>query len=104
MASIGAHTTHVVYMLSWANACHGGTPPEGSWEGTWAKNEFSEAEWTELVSEVEQRYRAFLQWFSENKDWTHEHGVISPVSLLPQVAYHLGAIRQLMGLRQLSDH
>jgi hypothetical protein len=98
LASIGAHTRHLVYMLTWGNACHGGERPEGDWNSTWSRDEFSAEEWDSMRAEVETRYRNYFAWFRDNTDWTHELGVISPLSMLPHVAYHLGAIRQLLAL------
>jgi hypothetical protein len=98
LASIGAHTRHLIYMLTWANACHGGARPEGNWESTWDRDSFSDEEWDAMRAEVEQRYRAYFAWFRDNSDWSHEIGVIAPLAMLPHAAYHLGAIRQLMAL------
>ena len=96
LASIGAHTRHIAFILHWGNACHGDVPPTGSWEDTWKQNEFSDQEWNDLRLEIDSRYRAYLNWFSQNSDWSHEVGVIAPIALLPHVAFHLGAIRQLI--------
>jgi len=96
LASIGAHVNHLIYALTWGNTCHGGNRPEGTWNDTWKQNAFAPKEWDRMRNEVTERYLSYLAWFSANTDWSHEEGVIAPLALLPHVAYHLGAIRQLM--------
>jgi len=98
LSSIGAHTKHLIFILAWGNHCHGEAQPDGNWEDTWKQTEFSDAEWDAMRYEVGERYRAYLAWFTNNTDWTHDVGVIAPLAMLPHVAFHLGAIRQLMAL------
>ncbi|HWD39471.1 MAG TPA: hypothetical protein VG944_11525 [Fimbriimonas sp.] len=97
-ASIGAHVRHLIFLMSLANTCHGEALPAGSWTDTWSRNEFSAEEWRAMQEELERRYLAFAEWFRTNENWVHEMGVIGPISTLPHVAFHLGAIRQLVAL------
>lgn len=94
--SIGAHARHLAYILNWGNTCHGEQAPTGSWEDTWLQTTFGDSEWEALKKDISDRYARFLEWYTSNTDWSHEEGVVGVLAMLPHVAFHLGAIRQLM--------
>ncbi|RYG31589.1 hypothetical protein EON81_22545 [bacterium] len=94
--SLAAHAYHVLYILRWANTWHGGPEPQGDWESSWAKQSASSQEWAELQNLIRTEYRRYLDWFAANKDWSPEQIRLSTLANLPHLAYHLGAMRQII--------
>jgi hypothetical protein len=96
-ASIAAHAYHIRYALRGANAYLGGPPQEGDWESSWAKQTATEPEWDELKRDIYHQYSFFVDYFSkESVDFPDEGTVIGFTAQLPHMAFHLGAIRQIM--------
>lgn len=100
-ASIAAHTFHIRYALRGANAYLGGPEQEGDWESTWAKQEVSEEEWADLKADVRHQYEFFVKFFEANPSIEQEDHAIGFLAQLPHMAFHLGAIRQIMKIVQL---
>lgn len=95
--SIAAHVNHIRYALQLANSENaGGTKPEGDWESSWDVQQMNETEWAQADQDVRREYEIFMKWLRINPDWHDEETNIYSLSLLPHMAYHLGAIRQLM--------
>lgn len=95
-SSIAAHTYHLLFAMRGANMCQGRPAPEGTWESSWDKQTVTEAEWSDLKAKLRAEYESYLAWFSANEDWTHPDAHLNTLTPLPHVAYHLGAIRQIM--------
>ncbi|RYG48528.1 hypothetical protein EON79_04195 [bacterium] len=94
--SLAAHAYHVLYLLTWANNWHGGPEPEGDWEASWTKQKATPHEWASLREKIRTQYESFIAWFSTNQDWSPEQIRLSTLANLPHVAYHLGAMRQII--------
>lgn len=95
-STIAAHMYHIKFILELANAEAQGTEVEGDWEGSWKKQTVTEEEWGVLHIEVRRLYRSLLEAM-ENPPAVEERGAMNGfLALLPHVAYHLGAVRQLM--------
>jgi len=97
-ASIAAHANHILYILRCANTQQGHPDPEGTWEDTWKVQEVSDSDWASLTERVRGEYESYLSWFAANQDWTGQTAFFEGLVPLPHVAYHLGAIRQLLKL------
>ena len=95
-ASIAAHTFHIRYALRGANAYLGGPAQEGDWESSWAKQEVSEEEWMELKNDVRYQYDYFLNYFETKPDINEPDHAVGFLAQLPHMAFHLGAIRQIL--------
>jgi hypothetical protein len=96
--SIAAHAYHILYSLSVCNAYIGGPPIEGNWETSWAKQSVSEEEWAQLAKDIRAEFEFYVNWF-ETQFPDREVApadLTGPIGILPHMAYHLGAIRQLM--------
>ncbi len=96
--SIAAHAYHILYLLRVANYNQGFPAPEGSWNDSWKNQEATAEEWNDLVEEIRLNYERVLQFLSGNQDWSNDETVIGALAVLPHVAFHLGAIRQLLRL------
>ena len=94
--SIAAHTYHIRFALRGANCDIRGEKSEGTWESSWDKQSVSDKEWRDLVASVREEYQFFLGTLSNNPEIPEGDAVIGSLAMLPHMAYHLGAIRQLM--------
>lgn len=96
--TIFAHLNHVRYAL-WLSHCYiKGQTPASDWEGSWAKQDCSEDEWEELAQDVRSEYEGVVGFFDQRPAWPQQDWLLGAMALLPHMAYHLGAIRQLMKL------
>jgi hypothetical protein len=97
-SSIAAHANHVLYMLRGAATALGGPAPEGTWESTWSVQSVNEREWNEIRRAIREQVRGLLPWYESGAPWGEDSELtIGALALLPHLAYHLGAIRQLLG-------
>jgi len=94
--SIAAHANHILFILRSANTTQGRPEPEGDWEGTWKIHGVTDSEWAGLTERIRGEYETYLAWFEKNEDWGGEFSYVEGLVPLPHVAYHLGAIRQLL--------
>lgn len=95
-SSIAAHAYHLLYAMRWANTAQGGERPEGSWEDSWRKQDATPEEWAALKAALREEVERFVPWLETNEDWSFDEAYLATLAVLPHVAYHLGAIRQLM--------
>jgi hypothetical protein len=95
-SSIAGHAFHILYTLQLENTIHGGAKPEGTWSDSWKIQSVTEPEWADLKDHIKAEYRSFLAWFEANSDWSREDVKTSALSCLPHMAFHLGAIRQIL--------
>jgi hypothetical protein len=94
--SIAAHTYHIRFALRGANCDIRGEENEGTWESSWDNQTVTREEWRDLVSSVRDEYAFLLGIMSNRPESPEGDGVIGSLAMLPHMAYHLGAIRQLM--------
>ncbi len=95
-SSIAAHAYHILYAMRWANSWHGGPEPEGSWNDSWKKQDVTSQEWEELKAEVKRQYEEYAAWYNANENWSKEDIVVGSLAIVPHMAFHLGAIQQLV--------
>lgn len=95
-ATIAAHAYHVLYALRLSNSEYGRPKPEGTWEDSWSKQTVTEEEWTELIGAIHDEYLFLLIWFENVDEWENEESVMEALSPLPHMAFHLGAMRQIL--------
>lgn len=95
--SIGAHLNHVRYFLFLFNAdVNADKDVVADWEGSWAKQTFTDEEWQQLAIDLKAEYQKALSSLESIEEWPGEDGVIGGLVNLPHAAYHLGAVRALM--------
>lgn len=98
LQSIAAHVVHCLFVLRLANAMFGRPSPEGTWEGTWSKQEVTAEEWQMLKSEFEFEAQLLMKNTDSDADWSQAEFATGTLVALPHLAFHLGAIRQLIHL------
>ena len=95
-STIAAHGYHILYALRGANAYYGRPKPEGTWDDSWSKETATDQEWSDLMAAIQDEYLFLLVWFETADDWSDEQTVIGGLAQLPHMAFHLGALRQLL--------
>jgi len=98
--SIASHAGHLRYALSLANRAAKGENPyaDANWPGSWTPREVSEAEWKTLVSSLRAEYAAFREAIEKGELWDNEDMLTGTLGQICHGAWHLGAIRQALGL------
>jgi hypothetical protein len=99
-SSIAGHAYHILYALQLGNSYIGGPKIEGTWESSWAKQEVTDEEWAQLAIDISAAYDFYVNWFETSfpDREVAPKMFAGPLGILPHMAYHLGAIRQLMKL------
>lgn len=94
--TIAAHVNHIRFALQLAHHADGGPKPEGTWESSWDVQTMTPEEWAQAAKEIKAEYDFILNWLATNQDWSNQETFTYAMSLTPHMAYHLGAIRQIM--------
>src|SRR5687768_11656128 len=96
-SSVAAHVHHLRYGFELLNRWARGENPfaDANWGASWRMQEVTDDEWRELIATLEREARAWMSALSLRQDWdsTKVSGAMSSVAHL---AYHLGAIRQVI--------
>lgn len=93
--TIVAHAEHMRFHLAGMNAFLRGENPKLDWAASWKITEYDEAGWQKLQHNLKSEYQTFRNFFEQNAEWD-ARAVSGAIGLLAHVAYHLGAVRQLM--------
>lgn len=100
---IVAHANHVLYGWELMNRALGGDErafADADWNTAWRLERVSEAEWTELLTRMEQTAQQVLAIAPRHSPWD-EVSLTGVFASAAHTAYHLGAIRQM--LRELAE-
>lgn len=99
-ASVAAHAGHVAYALSLANRALRGESVHASadWKSSWSRRTVDEAGWNALLAELRTEYTALLAAIDAGLPWIDPMNMTGIFGQLAHGAWHLGAIRQLLGL------
>jgi hypothetical protein len=96
-SSVAAHVQHLRYGFELLNRWARGENPfaEATYAKSWGQQQVSDEEWRDLRAALDREARAWMSAVSERQDWDSMmlSGAMSSVAHL---AYHLGAIRQLV--------
>ena len=94
-STIAGHAAHLRFSLEVARRFLGGDRGPFDWKQSWAVGSVDEAAWAELRSGLRQEYDAFRRALDEagELDWLLLSAMFGG---LAHVAYHLGAIRQMV--------
>jgi hypothetical protein len=96
-SSVAAHVHHLRYGFELLNRWARGENPfaDADYARSWRMQQVTDHDWRDLIASLEREARAWTSAVSERQDWdsTMVSGAMSSVAHL---AYHLGAIRQLV--------
>jgi hypothetical protein len=98
--TLASHVAHLLYSLSLANrSMKGENPyPEADWAKSWDTRAVGESDWKLLVSSLKKEYEDFRSALASGKAWADEESLTGSLGLIAHGAWHLGAIRQALGL------
>ena len=74
-----------------------GERPSMDWKQSWMVQTVTEPEWEKLLEELKLEYHNLQNNMPPNPDLSDKMFVTSGVALVAHAAYHLGAIRQMIG-------
>ncbi len=97
--TIASHVEHLRFALSLANRAARGENPykDANWARSWDLRAVSEAEWKALVAALRKEYEDFRSAL-EGWAWEDADSLTGAFGLIAHGAWHLGAIRQALGL------
>jgi uncharacterized damage-inducible protein DinB len=70
------------------------------WSEAWQQPPVSESEWQTLKNDLRHSYQVVHKTVSECDDWDDEERMGTALAMLVHSAYHLGEIRQALGIVQ----
>jgi len=99
-ATAASHVSHLRYALSLANRAMKGENPyrDADWKGSWAVATVSETAWKELKDSLRREFEALKTAVSNPEVWSSDMRVFGMIGNIAHSAWHLGAIRQALGL------
>ncbi|HUX36501.1 MAG TPA: hypothetical protein VMV44_01245 [Rectinemataceae bacterium] len=98
--SLASHVAHLQYSLSLANRAAKGENPykDANWSLAWKTQRVEEAEWRALVGGLRFEYEAFKKVLAAGWEWADADSLTGAIATVAHGAWHLGAIRQALGL------
>lgn len=99
-ATPASHAGHLCFALGLANrALRGENAHETAvWKNSWNRERVGEAEWKELLAQLRAEYDALLQAISSGLQYDGRMNLSGVLGQLAHGAWHLGALRQGLGL------
>lgn len=95
-ATVAGHVEHVRWFLALLNAFARGERPAIDWSSSWTVHGVDEAEWRALLDDVAREADELKQHFAHDLDPQVEERLLPAVATVAHVAYHLGAVRQMI--------
>jgi hypothetical protein len=98
--SAAAHAAHLLFALSLANRAAKGENPYATakWSESWNAVDLDAAAFRELIAALRREYLAFRDFIASGKAWADETMMTGTLGAIAHGAWHLGAIRQGLGL------
>ena len=99
VGTVAAQVNHIAFYLDttirFVTLGWGDEHPD--WEGSWAVTAVSEAEWDALRTNLRTQYDRTRDLVTANPEW-NEMTLGGAVAMVAHCAYHLGEIRQALGV------
>lgn len=95
-----SHAAHLRYALSLANRAARGEDPykDANWARSWDTRNVDEAEWKALLAGLEKEYEELRRVMGGEQAWESRDFMTGLLGLIAHAAWHLGALRQGLGL------
>lgn len=98
-ASIAAQVNHVRYYLDVLSGYMSQQPPERvDWPASWQVTTVSAAEWDDLRQSLRDSYQRVRSLVETFETWDGEEDISGTLAIVVHTAYHLGEIRQALGI------
>lgn len=99
-SSIAAHANHLRFSLELLNRKSNGEPPfpDEEWAASWSVQTVTDGEWSRLLARLQAEAGAWMNHVaSSDRAWGEEE-TMEALASSAHIAYHFGAIRQLLGI------
>jgi len=98
-ASAAALANHICYHLELLNRAIGGENAfaTADWPGSWRSQVVSDEQWQALLSAIRGQADRWLAALEVDREWDNI-SLTGTLASVAHIAYHLGALRQVMGL------
>ncbi len=93
--TIAAHIKHSCIHLTAIISLIRGKPERVDWPSTWLGATVTQQEWQTSLENMKSAYQELVSVFDEGINWGHKE-VAAAMAALAHLAYHLGAIRQIL--------
>jgi hypothetical protein len=100
--TVCAHAEHTRFHLAATNAFLQGEGQKLDWAESWKVQGVDETQWRHLQSELRREYQVLRGFAGKQQTWD-EQAVGGAIGLLAHVAYHLGALRQVVRFLQAKE-
>jgi hypothetical protein len=100
---IAAHADHIHYGLALLNRYIAGEKnpwANSDWNASWRVTSVTEEQWRALLGNVRQAAAAWREAATKFQNWSDIEAA-GAISSIAHTAYHLGAIRQILGVTKL---
>lgn len=97
-ASIAAHANHVLYSLDLIHKWAEGDPnpfATADWDRSWNVEGLDEEQWSGIKARLRERSAFWIDHLGKPREWD-TISLTGATASLPHIAYHLGAIRQIL--------
>lgn len=92
------HTAYYIEVLLVHMAAGGDDPTyQMDWSAAWKRTSVTDAEWAGLIENLGQKWRDFRQFVETTEDWNADL-VAGAMAVVSHSAYHLGEVRQALGV------
>jgi hypothetical protein len=95
--SIAAHTDHIRVTFQAMQAWAKDENPEVDWASSWKVTNLNQTQWDDLRAALRAEFENTQEYIRAKTDWT-EKSLTSAINNVTHLAYHAGAIRQLIKL------
>jgi hypothetical protein len=95
LAPISAQVAHIVFLID--EQLRGQPTEDSAWADAWRLQAVSADEWSALRDQVGDRYERVRQFVTEFDSWDANY-LGGALALLTHCAYHLGQIREALGI------
>ncbi len=99
-AGAASHAGHILFSIDLANRALRGENVHATavWKDSWKYHAVDEAEWRRLLADLRVQYAALRDAIAAGLPWGDEMSLTGVFGQLAHGAWHLGAIRQGLGL------
>lgn len=94
--NIAAHTEHIRWSLENALSFLQSNKPAGNWKESWRIKTVTEDEWTRIQANLKTVYDKIVSNLLNRDSFPDPMLLTGLLAMLPHMAYHLGAIRQII--------
>lgn len=105
LTTVASHTAHVLYGFNLCNRWAAGEEnpwKDADWGAAWQQTEVNDVEWESLKASFTDALQSWRSAFAQRREW-NEIEARGAAEIAAHLAYHLGAIRQILAAMNRND-